>query len=68
MKKLILGCTLILVGVIGFCSEYLKQAIYVASPNNIITTGTDYEYGIILIVIGVVLSLWGILKKGDSDE
>lgn len=66
MKKLIFGCTLILSGVIGFCSEYLKQAIYFASPDNVITTGTDYKYGIILIIIGIAFSVWGVL--GDSDE
>lgn len=67
MKQLILGCTLILSGVIGFCSEYLKQAIYFASPNNIITTGSDYQFGVILMVIGVALSLWGFLKKDNDD-
>ena len=65
MKKVILGTGLIICGVLGILTSIIKEAIYFASPNNIIQTGTDpFIYmAVVLLVVGVVLNIMGFLEK-----
>lgn len=64
MKKVVLGTGLIICGVLGILASILRDAIFFASPNNIIRTGTDtFLYmAIVVLVLGIILNVLGFLE------
>ena len=65
MKKVVLGTGLIICGVLGILAWVIKDAIFFASPNTIITSGRDqfFYIAIIVLIAGVVLNVFGFLEK-----
>ncbi len=56
-------------GMIGIITEYLREAIFFASPNNISYGGGNYLFnpgGLIVFAIGLALCLFSIFNKNDA--
>jgi len=70
MKKTIFGAALMICGALAACTEYLKHAIFFATPT-ISVIGENYllsKGGIILFIAGTILCAFSIFKNSDNID
>ncbi len=65
MKKVILGCTLMLSATIILCTEYLKEVLYFTSEYSH-SMGASYWLGGLLALIGIALCVLGFGHNTDK--
>ena len=71
MKKVVLGTGLLICGVLGFMTTILREAIFFASPNNIISLGGVDGIALLsaaFFVAGIVFNVLGFLENDDRHK
>ena len=66
LKKVVFGSALMICGMMGIITEYLREAIFFASPNNISYEGgyNPFNSGcLIVFAIGLALCFFSIFNK-----
>ena len=67
MKKVILGTGLLIFGELIILAEYLRNAIYFASQITTHPPNAFQPTGIVILLCGIVLNIWGFIKKDKKE-